>query len=432
MAKKFWDEKFETMNERDMAAFQTQKLKETLQWVYDRVPFYKKAFDERGVKPSDFVKLSDLRKFPFTVKTDLRDNYPFGLCAVPLSEVVRIHASSGTTGKPITGPYTAEDLDQWSECMARGLWAQEVRPESIAQNAYGMGLFTGGLGFLQGAMKIGCAVVPSGSGMTERQIMLIQDFGTTALFCTPSYCLTIIEKAERMGVDLKKTALRTGHFGAEPWTIEMRNEIEARSGIHAYEHYGLTELMGPGVSFTCEHYKIHVNEDHVYPEIVDPGTLEPLDLGQEGELVFTSLQRRAMPMIRYRTRDICTLRREKCDCGRTLITMDKILGRSDDMMIISGVNVFPSQIESVLMEFEEVEPLYQIRLRKKGYIDHIMVETEGKPAVYQAGAEKVEELAKKISGRIHQVIGINVPVTILAPESIERSIGKAKRIIDER
>ena len=432
MAKKFWDEKFETMNEGDMAAFQTQKLKETLQWVYDRVPFYKKAFDERGIKPSDFVKLSDLSKFPFTVKTDLRDNYPFGLCAVPLSQVVRIHASSGTTGKPITGPYTAEDLDQWSECMARGLWAQEVRPESIAQNAYGMGLFTGGLGFLQGAMKIGCAVVPSGSGMTERQIMLIQDFGTTALFCTPSYCLTIIEKAERMGVDLKKTALKTGHFGAEPWTVEMRNEIEARSGIHAYEHYGLTELMGPGVSFTCEHYRIHVNEDHVYPEIVDPGTLEPLELGQEGELVFTSLQRRAMPMIRYRTRDICRLKREKCDCGRTLITMDKILGRSDDMMIISGVNVFPSQIESVLMEFEEVEPLYQIRLRKKGYIDHIMVETEVKPAVYQAGAEKVEELAKKIAARIHQVIGINVPVTILAPESIERSIGKAKRIIDER
>ncbi len=432
MAKKFWDEKFETMNERDMAAFQTQKLKETLQWVYDRVPFYKKAFDERGIKPSDFAKLSDLSKFPFTVKTDLRDNYPFGLCAVPLSEVVRIHASSGTTGKPITGPYTAEDLEQWSECMARGLWAQELRPESIAQNAYGMGLFTGGLGFLQGAMKIGCAVVPSGSGMTERQIMLIQDFGTTALFCTPSYCLTIIEKAERMGVDLKKTALRTGHFGAEPWTVEMRNEIEARSGIHAYEHYGLTELMGPGVSFTCEHYKIHINEDHVYPEIVDPGTLEPLELGQEGELVFTSLQRRAMPMIRYRTRDICTLRREKCDCGRTLITMDKILGRSDDMMIISGVNVFPSQIETVLMEFEEVEPLYQIRLRKKGYIDHILVETEVKPAVYQAGSEKIQELAKRISGRIQQVIGINVPVTILAPESIERSIGKAKRIIDER
>ncbi|MDQ1240573.1 MAG: phenylacetate-CoA ligase, partial [Thermodesulfobacteriota bacterium] len=431
-SKKYWDEKFETMNERDMAAFQTEKLKETLEWVYNKVPFYKKAFDEKGVKPTDFVQLSDLSKFPFTIKTDLRDNYPFGLCAVPMAEVVRIHASSGTTGKPITGPYTAADLEQWSDCMARGLWAQELRPDSVAQNAYGMGLFTGGLGFLQGAMKIGCAVVPSGSGMTERQIMLIQDFGTSALFCTPSYCLTIIEKAELMGVNLKKTALKTGHFGAEPWTVEMRTEIETRSGIHAYEHYGLTELMGPGVSFTCENYRIHINEDHVYPEIVDPGTMEPVELGQEGELIFTALQRRAMPMIRYRTRDICTLRREKCQCGRTLITMDKILGRSDDMMIISGVNVFPSQVEAVLMEFEEVEPLYQIRLRKKGYIDHIMVETEVKPAVYQAGKEKIDELAKTISSRIQQVIGINVPVAILTPESIERSIGKAKRIIDER
>ncbi|MCX5863252.1 MAG: phenylacetate--CoA ligase [Desulfomonile sp.] len=432
MSKRFWDEKFETMNEGDMHAFQTEKLKETLKWVYEKVPYYKKAFDEKGVKPSDLQNLSDIKKFPFTVKTALRDNYPFGLCAVPMSDVTRIHASSGTTGKPITGPYTADDMDQWTDCMARGLWAQELRPDSIAQNAYGMGLFTGGLGFLQGAMRIGCAVIPSGSGMTERQIMLIQDFGTTALFCTPSYCLTIIEKGERIGVDLKKTALKTGHFGAEPWTIEMRNEIETRSGIHAYEHYGLTELMGPGVSFTCENYKIHVNEDHVYPEIVDPGTLEPIALGEEGELVFTALRRRAMPMIRYRTRDICTLRREKCDCGRTLITMDKILGRSDDMMIISGVNVFPSQVETVLMEFEEVEPLYQIRLGKKGYIDHITVETEIKPALYEAGPEKVKELSKAISSRIQQIIGINVPVNILPPESITRSEGKAKRIIDER
>jgi len=432
MSKKYWDEKFETMNESAMRAVQTEKLKETLAWVYDRIPYYKKAFDDAGVKPSDFQKLEDLSKFPFTVKTALRDNYPFGLCAVPMSDVVRVHASSGTTGKPITGPYTAEDLDQWTECMARGLWAQEVRTDSVLQNAYGMGLFTGGLGFLQGAMRIGCTVVPSGAGMTERQIMLIQDFGTSALCCTPSYCLTIIEKAEKMGVDLKKTFLRTGHFGAEPWSAEMRSDIEGRGGIHAYEHYGLTELMGPGVSFTCEYYKIHVNEDHAYPEIVDPGTLEPIPLGQEGELVFTSLQRRAMPMIRYRTRDICTLRREKCECGRTLVTMDKILGRTDDMMIISGVNVFPSQVETVLMEFEEVEPLYQIRLKKKGYIDHISVETEVKPAAYQAGQEKVDELAKRISARIQQVIGINVPVIILPHESIERSVGKAKRIIDER
>jgi phenylacetate-CoA ligase len=235
-----------------------------------------------------------------------------------------------------------------------------------------------------------------------------------------------------MGIDIKSSTLKTGHFGAEPWTVEMRSDIEERGGIHAYEHYGLTELMGPGVSFTCEYYNIHVNEDHVYPEIIDPATMEPLDLGQEGELVFTSLQRRAMPMIRYRTRDICTLRRDKCGCGRTLVTMDKILGRTDDMMIISGVNVFPSQIETVLMEFPEVEPLYQIRLRKKGYIDSILVETEVKKAVYEAGQEKVDELAKNVSGRIMQVIGINVPVLIVPQESIERSIGKARRIIDER
>jgi phenylacetate-CoA ligase len=432
MSKKYWDEKIETMNEGDMKALQFEKLKSTLEWVYEKVPFYKKAFDDKGVKPQDFQKLEDIAKFPFTVKTDLRDNYPFGLCAVPLSDVVRIHASSGTTGKPITGPYTAEDLEQWTDCMARGLWAQEVRQDTILQNAYGMGLFTGGLGFLQGAMKIGCAIVPSGAGMTERQLMLMQDFGTQALCCTPSYCMTIIEKAENMGIDLKNSPLKTGHFGAEPWTVEMRTEIEARGGMHAYEHYGLTELMGPGVSFTCEHYKIHVNEDHVLPEIVDPATLEPVEIGQAGELIFTSLQRRAMPMIRYRTRDICTLRREKCDCGRTLVTMDKILGRSDDMMIISGVNVFPSQVEAVLVEFEEIEPIYQIRLAKKGHIDAMSVETEARAAVYAAGQDKVDELAAKISQKIQSVIGIKVPVKIVPRDTIERSIGKAKRIVDER
>jgi phenylacetate-CoA ligase len=268
--------------------------------------------------------------------------------------------------------------------------------------------------------------------MTERQIMLIQDFGVNALCCTPSYCLTIIEKAERMGFDIKNSGLKTGHFGAEPWTDEMRVDIEARGGMHAYEHYGLTELMGPGVSFTCEYYKIHVNEDHVLPEIVDPATLEPVGLGQEGELIFTSLQRRAMPMIRYRTRDICALRREKCECGRTLVTMDKILGRSDDMMIISGVNVFPSQVEAVLVEFREIEPIYQIRLSKKGYIDNIMVECEAKKEIYEGGQTRMDELSKQISGKIQQVIGINVPVVIMPEDSIERSIGKAKRVIDER
>ncbi len=432
MYKYYWNEEFEAMSESKMQAFQLEKLKETLNWVYDRIPFYKKSFDERSIKPNDLKSLSDISKFPFTVKTDLRDNYPFGLCAVPMSEVTRIHASSGTTGKPITGPYTQDDMDQWAECMARSLWAQEVRPDSILQNAFGMGLFTGGLGMVQGAVKIGCALVPSGAGMTERQIMLIQDFGTTSICCTPSYCLTIIERAEKMGVDLKSTKLKDGHFGAEPWTVEMRNDIESRSGLHAFELYGLTEVMGPGVSFSCEYYNIHLNEDHVYPEVIDPGTLEPLPLGEEGELVLTAIQRRAMPMIRYQTRDICSLRKIKCECGRTLITMDKILGRSDDMLNISGVNVFPSQIESLLMEFSEVEPLYQIRVKKKGYLDQISVETEVKSAVYQGGQQQIDQLAKRIAARIQQIVGIKVPVTILPQESIERSIGKARRVIDER
>ncbi|NTU60686.1 MAG: phenylacetate--CoA ligase, partial [Deltaproteobacteria bacterium] len=328
---KFWDEKFETMGLEEKRDFQSAKLRETVQWVYDRVPFYKRKLDEKGLKPADVKGIDDLRHLPFTVKTDLRDNYPFGLCAVPTAELVRVHASSGTTGKPITGPYTADDLDQWSNCMARTLWAQGLRPDDVVQNAYGMGLFTGGLGFFHGALKIGCCLVPTGSGMTERQIMLLQDFGTTVLFCTPTYALTIIEKAEQMGVDLKKTKLRMGSFGAEPWTVEMRKEIEERSGIRAHEAYGLTEMMGPGVGFSCEQYRLHLNEDHCYPEIVDPSTLEPLPLGEKGELVFTAIQRRAMPLLRYRTRDITSLRRVECECGRTLVVMDKILGRSDDM-----------------------------------------------------------------------------------------------------
>ncbi len=432
MSRKYWDVKYETMKESELKAFQLAQLKETVQWAYDRVPFYKKAFDDRGIKPSDLVNLEDLAKFPLTAKTDLRDNYPFGMCAVPMSEVVRIHASSGTTGKPTTGPYTKADLDQWMECMARSLWAQEVRTDSVLQNAFGMGLFTGGLGVLQGAMRLGCAVVPTGTGLTERQIMLIQDFGVTSICCTPTYCLTIIERAEQMGFDLRKSQLRTGHFGAEPWTTEMRDTIESRGGIRAYELYGLTEMMGPGVSFDCEHHNIHVNEDHVLPEIVDPTTLEVLPEGEEGELIFTALRRRALPLIRYRTRDLCSLHRKKCECGRTLITMNKILGRTDDMMIVSGVNVFPTQVESVLMEFAEIEPLYQIRLRKKGYIDRMTVETEVKPAVYDAGQEALDRLARRISQRIHAVIGINIPVTILPKGAIERSVGKARRIIDER
>lgn len=429
-----WDEKFETMSTDEMQAFQLEKLKETVAWVYEKIPFYKKKFDELGVQPGDVKSLEDLSKFPFTVKTDLRDNYPFGLCAVPLNQVVRVHASSGTTGKPITGPYTKEDLDQWAECMARNLTAAGITGDDICQNAYGLGLFTGGLGFHQGAERLGCTVVPASSGMTERQVTLMKDFGSTVLFSTPSYALTIAEKAMEMGVDLRELPVRVGVFGAEPWTVEMRREIEERIGIKAHEAYGLTELMGPGVAFDCEAQDgyLHINEDHVLAEIIDPVTEEVLPLGEKGELVFTAIQRRAMPMIRYRTRDITELKREKCACGRTLLKMKKVFGRSDDMLIISGVNVFPSQIESILLEVEEVEPQYVLIIRKKGYLDALSVDVEAKPEVYDLGEEKLKEVEKNIESKIRGTIGIGVKVRCVPPKSIERSEGKAKRVFDAR
>jgi phenylacetate-CoA ligase len=416
-----------------MQVFQLKALRETVKWVRERIPFYKNTFEDMGLEPGDIKSLDDVRKLPFTVKTDLRDNYPFGLCAVPMSELVRIHASSGTTGKPITGPYTAEDADQWAECMARNLAAAGIRSNDICQNAYGMGLFTGGLGFHQGANKIGVAVIPASSGQTERQIILMQDFRSTALFCTPSYALTIAERAEEMGVDMKALPLRGGVFGAEPWTDEMRREIEERWGIKAMEAYGLTELMGPGVSFDCiEQNGLHINEDHILPEIIDPVTEEVLPLGTKGELVFTALQRRAMPVMRYRTRDITTLRREKCECGRTLVKMDKVYGRSDDMLIISGVNVFPSQIESLLLEVEGIEPQYVIVVRKKGYLDSLDIDVETKKEVYEAGKEKMAEIQRKVEEKIRGIIGIGAKVRLVPPKTVTRSEGKAKRVFDER
>ncbi len=430
---KCWDDKFETMPLKQMEKFQLENLRKTLQWAYKKIPYYKNKFDSAGVKPEDCKTLQDLAKFPFTIKADLRDNYPFRLCAVPMHEVVRIHASSGTTGKPITGPYTKEDIDQWAECMARNLYAAGIRSDDVCQNAYGMGLFTGGLGFHQGAEKIGCAIVPASSGMTERQVLLMQDFGTTALFSTPSYALTIAEKAKDMGVDLRGLPLRVGVFGAEPWTNEMRKEIEERMDIHAMEAYGLTEMGGPGVSFDCsEQNGLHISEDHFIPEIIDPITEEVLPLETQGELIFTSIQRRAMPLIRYRTRDITRLRRDKCACGRTLVKMDKVYGRSDDMLIISGVNVFPSQIESLLLDIPEVEPQYVIVLKKKGYLDTISIDVESRPDVYEAGKGRISEIERKIVGKIKGIIGISAAVRIVPPKTITRSEGKAKRVFDQR
>jgi phenylacetate-CoA ligase len=428
-----WNDKFECMPLKDLQKFQLKKLKETVSWVSQKVPFYKKKLKSMGIKADDIKHLEDVAKLPVTAKNDLRDNYPFGLCAVPMKDVCRVHASSGTTGKPITGPYTAEDLAQWSECMARNLWSAGVRPGDIVQNAYGYGLFTGGLGFHQGLSLMGCAVVPTSSGLTERQITLLKDFGADALCGTPSYALTIAERAAEMKVDIRSLPLRVGVFGAEPWSISMRREIEERMGIKAMEAYGLTELGGPGVSFDCGAQDgLHINEDHFLAEIIDPATLEPLPLGEKGELIFTSLQRRAMPMIRYRTKDITRLRRETCSCGRTLLKMDKVFGRSDDMLIISGVNVFPSQMESLLLDIEEVEPQYRLVVRKKGYLDQLIVQVEGKKEIYSAGKKKCFEVEGKIEAHIREMMGIRVEAQVVEPKAIARSEGKALRVIDER
>ncbi len=430
----YWDEKFETMPLDAMQDFQLKQLQQTVAWVYDKVPYYKNRLDEQRIKPQDIKELKDLSKLPFSIKNDLRDNYPFGLCAVPMTEVVRIHASSGTTGKPITGPYTAEDLDQWANCMARNLYAAGVRPNDILQNAYGMGLFTGGLGFHQGAGKIGATVIPTSSGQTERQITIMQDFGTTILCCTPSYALTIAEKGLQTGINFKDLRLRIGVFGAEPWSREIRKEIEDRLNIKAYEAYGLTELMGPGVAFDCQAQDgyLHINEDHILAEIIDPVTGDVLPYGTKGELVFTAIQRRAMPLLRYRTRDITLLKREKCECGRTLIKMEKVYGRSDDMLIISGVNIFPSQIESLLLDQKGIEPQYVIIVRKKGYLDTLEVDVEAKPEIYQAGGEKIKEVEQSIEAHMRGLIGIGIKIRLVSPGTITRSEGKAKRVIDER
>ena len=428
-----WNKEFECMPVEALQKFQLEKLTETVAWVAKKIPFYKKKFKELGIKPDDIKSLEDVAKLPVTIKEDLRDNYPFGLCAVPMKDVVRVHASSGTTGKPITGPYTRDDLDQWTECMTRNFWAAGVRPEDVVQNAYGHGLFTGGLGFHQASTNMGCATVPTSSGLTERQITLMKDFKTDILCCTPSYALTIAERAEELKVDIKALPVRAGIFGAEPWTSQMRDEIETRMGIKAMEAYGLTELGGPGVAFDCkEQNGLHINEDHYLAEIVDPATLEPLPLGEKGELVFTSLQRRAMPMIRYRTKDSTRLKREKCSCGRTFLKMEKVFGRTDDMLIISGVNVVPSQIESLLLDIDEVEPQYRLIVRKKGYLDQLVVQVEAKRDVYESGKEKQSEVEGKIMGHIKGNMGISVEVNLVEPKFIARSEGKALRVVDER
>jgi len=428
-----WNSECECIPEKELAAFQLEKLRDTVAWVTERVPFYRQKFDGAGVATADLKTVEDIARFPFTVKNDLRDHYPFGLCAVPMDEVVRVHASSGTTGKPVTSPYTRGDVAQWTECVTRALAAYGVRPGDVVQNAYSHGLFTGGLGLHQAISRIGCTNIPIGTGSTERQVSLMRDFRATVLCCTPSYALTIAEKADQMNIDIKDLPLRVGIFGAEPWSDEMRRAIEGRMGITAMDIFGLTELCGPGVAYECSARSgSHINEDHFIAEIVDPATLEPLPFGEKGELVLTAIQRRAMPLIRYRTKDITRLVRKRCSCGRTFARMERISGRTDDMLIINGVNVFPSQVESLLLDIPGLEPQYRLVVKKRGYLDRLIVQVEAGQAIFDQGREKQYAVAAAVADHIRGVMGIRVHVEILPPLFLERSEGKALRVVDER
>ncbi len=428
-----WNREYETMPLTERRKLQEERLKYILQYVYDRVPFYRKSFDKAGVKPLDFRRLSDLAKYPTVTKIDLRDNYPFGLFARPMSDIHRLHASSGTPGKPIVAGYTKTDIETWAEVIARTLTCGLCTKDDVVQNAYGYGLFTGGLGIHYGAERVGATIIPISGGNTKRQVMLMQDFGTTILTCTPSYALNIAEVAEAEGVDMKKLKLKGGCFGAEPWTNEMRANIESRLGISAIDIYGLTEVIGPGVSSECQEKNgLHIFDDHFYPEILDPETLEPVPEGEKGELVFTSLTKEAFPVIRYRTRDITRLTYEPCKCGRTHVRMERVTGRTDDMLIIRGVNVFPTQIESVLLAIEETEPHYHIHVYREGNLDLLEVWVELSVKSFSDEIKGLESLSKKIAHEIQSVIGVACKVKLVEPKTIERSEGKAKRVTDHR
>jgi len=428
-----WNKEAECMNRKDMEALQLQRLKEVVKRAYENVPFYRKRFDDIGLKPEHITTLKDIEKIPFTTKDDLRDNYPYGLFAVPMKKIVRIHASSGTTGKPIVVGYTKNDLENWSENVARVITAAGGNEDDIAQVVFGYGLFTGGFGLHYGLEKVGISVVPSSSGNSERQVMLMRDFGSTIIVGTPSYALHLSEIAEEMGVTKGKHKLRLGLFGGEGHTPEMRMELEKRWGILATENYGLSEVMGPGVSGECVYQcGMHINEDHVYPEIIDPDTGKTLGYGEKGELVLTTLTKEGIPMLRYRTKDITLLNPEPCKCGRTNTRMNKVLGRTDDMLIIRGVNVFPSQIESVLVGMEHIGPHYQIIVRKKGFMDEIEVLVELVDGRVLEKFSELEKIEKKIRHKLKTVLQIDAKVKLVEPKSIERSIGKAKRVIDLR
>ena len=412
---------------------QTERFKRIIRRAYENVTFYHQRMEEKNLTPDSFKTLDDVQKFPFTIKANLRDTYPFGLFASPLKEIVRLHASSGTTGKPIVVAYTQDDLKVWADAMGRSYAAAGVTRGDIMQISFGYGLFTGGLGAHYGAETLGATVIPASGGNTERQIMLMKDFGVTAVSCTPSYFVHLVEVAGKMGIDLRKLPLRMGVFGAEPWTPEMRHFIEESSGIKAYDIYGLSEITGPGVASECEcQCGLHVFEDYFYPEIVDPDTLEVLPDGEEGELVITTLMKMAMPMIRYRTRDLSSIVTEKCACGRTIRRISKISHRSDDMFIIRGVNVFPSQIETAILTEGKQLLQYQIILTRAHGLDNITVNIEVTPEMLSDKVSAMEDLTKRFAHAIEKIINIRVAVKMLPPNSIPRSEGKAKRVFDQR
>ncbi|MDR1439493.1 MAG: phenylacetate--CoA ligase [Clostridiales bacterium] len=428
-----WNRDIEQAGRKRIEEMQLERLKWIVNRAYGSVPFYRKKFDEIGLKPSHIASLKDIRRIPFTTKNDLRDNYPYGLFAAPMGQIVRIHASSGTTGKPIVAGYTRNDLDNWSECIARLVTMAGGGSDDIAQIAFGYGLFTGGFGLHYGLEKVGAAVVPISSGNSEMQLMLMKDFGATLFISTPSYILYLSEYAEESGVKRSDIKLRVGMFGGEGHTPEMRAEIERRWGITATENYGLTEVMGPGVSGECTEFcGMHVNEDHFFAEILDPGTLEPLGEGEQGELALTTLSKEGMPMLRYRTKDITALDYAPCRCGRTTARMRKVLGRTDDMLIIRGVNVFPSQIESVLVGMPRIGPHYQIIVSKKGFMDMMEIQVELADASLLESYRELEGLEATIRGKLKSVLRLDSKVKLVEPKTLARYTGKAKRVTDLR
>ncbi|MDZ4172468.1 MAG: phenylacetate--CoA ligase [Methanobacteriaceae archaeon] len=428
-----WNQEAECMPLKEKEELQLNLLKKVVERAYENVPYYKNLFDNLKLKPDDIKSLKDIEKLPFTTKSDLRDAYPFGMFAVPEEEIIEVHTSSGTTGKPTVSGYTLKDLKIWGEVMGRALTMAGAGKKDKIQNCYGYGLFTGGLGVHYGTQTIGATVIPISAGNTQRQIEIMEDFKTSIITCTPSYALYLAEVLEKNGVDIKNLNLKAGVFGAEMWTEEMRKTIEKRLNISALNIYGLTEIIGPGVAQECEEKNgLHIFEDHFYPEIIDPNTKKTLGEGERGELVLTTLTRDGMPILRFRTKDITALRKEKCGCGRTIVRMDRITGRTDDMLKIRGVIVFPSQIERALLKIEGLQPQYQIIVTRPGHLDELEVQVEASSNLFSDEVKHVEEVKKMIESRINNEIGLRVNVTLVEPESLPRSEGKAIRVLDKR